>query len=713
MRNSLQTRLTLAFIGLAILPLLFVGVLVGLQSFSSQQEQVLNLQQQVAQRVSSEVNAFIQERGNELRLLTEVRGLQLLDKEQQSDLLFGLLFTQNVYEELALLDNRGQEKLRFSRLEIITDDELNNRSGMAEFERPRATGETYFSSVWFNETTGEPFMTMSVPLVDLRSGDFTGALVADFRFKAVQDLMSKAVADDSGAVYVVSKPDNRIIAHRNPTVVLQETQFAPPEENGFYPSFDGTDVVMAVENIELGEQDFAIVAEKPAAEALGLAINAVYITVIVMTISLLIAAASGFLIVRQIVRPVEAMSNTARAISRGDLSQQVEVTGSDEIATLGRAFNRMTTQVRELIDTLEQRVEERTQRLETVAALGEQLSRILDVEELSTAVVNQIRENFGYYHAHIYLLDQAEKNLVVAAGTGQAGIEMKRRRHSISVDAVTSLVAKAARTGEIVKVDNVRETEDWLPNPLLPDTYSEMAVPIILLEEVVGVLDVQQNEIAGLDESDVSLLRSLASEVAVAIRNARLFAEVETALAEARAAQEQYVQRAWQLRSDRQFRYDQQLSDVDMLTAAELDQLHQAATLQTQAVVINPEQVGNGKEVEVPYSALVAPIKLQDRVIGTMEFHNTVLERRQQWSEQALALVQAIADQVAQTAENLRLFDETRQRAGREQATREIAEKMQAATDLETLIKIAADELGQYFSLEYAAVELGIETDAE
>ena len=108
----------------------------------------------------------------------------------------------------------------------------------------------------------------------------------------------------------------------------------------------------------------------------------------------------------------------------------------------------------------------------------------------------------------LFACDPVE-NLVVAAGTGEAGAEMKAKGHSIRLDARTSLVARAARSGEIVRVDDVREAEDWLPNPLLPHTCSEMAVPIILEGGVVGVLDVQEDKIVGLDEGDANLLRSL------------------------------------------------------------------------------------------------------------------------------------------------------------------------------------------------------------
>jgi len=176
-------------------------------------------------------------------------------------------------------------------------------------------------------------------------------------------------------------------------------------------------------------------------------------------------------------------------------------------------------------DNLEGLVEARTQRLEIVASIGERLNTILDPHELLVAVINSIKDNFNYYHAHIYLLDETQTWLLMAEGIGEAGIIMKEEGHRIALDAETSLVARSARSGKVVRVDNVREAKDWLPNQLLPETHSEIAVPIVWEDQLIGVLDVQSKDVGGLDEGDASLLRSLAGHVAVALTNARLFDE--------------------------------------------------------------------------------------------------------------------------------------------------------------------------------------------
>jgi GAF domain-containing protein/HAMP domain-containing protein len=411
-------------------------------------------------------------------------------------------------------------------------------------------------------------------------------------------------------------------------------------------------------------------------------------------------------------RPVGELTAAATDIAAGDLERTIPVPAKrqDEIGKLARALESMTQQLRSLIGSLEQQVADRTQRLETVTVISERLNAILDFDELLAEVVSQVQENFGYYHAHIYLLDEAGEKLVVAAGTGSAGADMKARGHSILLAAPRSLVARAARTAQIVSVENVREEEGWLPNPLLPETYAEMAVPITLAGQVVGVLDVQEDEIGGLDESDANLLRSLANQVAVAIRNARLFAEVETALAEAQVAQQRYAEQTWTKASTTHqgAEYYYHRPGVQALDEAVVDRLEKEVLGRSQAAVV--QEVSTDQPGGDETSALMASIKIQDQMIGMIQLHDT--EHPRQWSELDVALVQAIAEQVAQTAENLRLFEETRQRAGRERVIREITDKLRAAPNLNTLVNVAARELGEQLGVPHLLFELGREPES-
>ncbi|MEM7347383.1 MAG: GAF domain-containing protein, partial [Chloroflexota bacterium] len=234
-------------------------------------------------------------------------------------------------------------------------------------------------------------------------------------------------------------------------------------------------------------------------------------------LALLIGATTATLLGSRIIGRLNYLQQAAEKIGEGDLSQTVTLTGNDEFVVLANVFNDMTSQLQGLVGSLEQQVADRTRGLEIVSQISERLNAILSLNELLLELVHQLQDEFGYYHAHIYLLDDHKTQLLMVEGTGEAGAQMKQQGHSIPLDAETSLVARAARSGKAVRIEDVRETSDWLPNPLLPQTNSEIAVPIILNEAVVGVLDVQDDQVGGLDEGDANLLRSLANQIAVAI----------------------------------------------------------------------------------------------------------------------------------------------------------------------------------------------------
>lgn len=237
------------------------------------------------------------------------------------------------------------------------------------------------------------------------------------------------------------------------------------------------------------------------------------------------AGAVAAFVGQRISQPITNLTEVAEAVTAGNLDVQAPIETQDEIGILAMSFNGMTMQLRESISLLEQRVADRTQAIATSAEVGRQISTILDEDELITAVVNQVRDAFNYYQAQIYLLADDGKTLVMAGGTGEAGQQMIADGHSLMIG--KGIVGRAAETNQVILVSDVTQDDNWLPNPLLPDTKSETAVPIAIGKRVIGVLDVQDNTINGLQIEDTELLQSVANQVAVALRNARLYKETQ------------------------------------------------------------------------------------------------------------------------------------------------------------------------------------------
>ena len=715
MWRTIRTRLTISYLGLAIIPLLIFGLTVAWVDFQTQRSQALVIQEEVAGRVAAQVERFIRGIERDLLAVTRVQGLEQADQERQRLILTELLLFEDVFEELFLLDATGQEQIHVSRLQITADESLTNRAQQNEFIIPTTQKEVYYSSVRFSEREGEPFVTIAVPLIDRRQDEVTSVLVAEVRFRTVWNLIRQLEIREGERVFVTDL-ENQVVAARVPSVVLQGTLFDTPAATGFFPGLEGDAAVIGIAEVTLNNQSLIIVAEQLEAVALRQARLILWSVLGSVALLLLIAGFLAFINVSAIVRPIQSLAEAAQAIRSGDLSPRVAVTNSNELGTLAQAFNEMAGQLQDLIGSLEMRVQARTRGLEIVANLGEQLSAVLELETLMKLVVDQVQEKFDYYHAHIYLLDDEQKHLVVAEGTGPAGAAMKAAGHIILLAAPTSLVARAARNRQIVRVDNVREASDWLSNPLLPDTYAEMAVPIILADQVVGVLDVQEDEVGGLDEADESLLRSLANQVAVAIRNARLFDEVEHRLAEAHEAQKRYIEQSWSeaVVADQYNEHDFYHPALTPLSDEILTEAEQEALKRQQPTVVRLKENGLKDSSNGPHqTSLVAPVKLGEQVIGAFQLHQVDESGQveQAWSEQDLSLVQSVLDQVALSAENLRLFDETRERAAREQTIREITDKLRASPNLDALLETAARELGERLGVRHTVLELGIRSE--
>ena len=178
----------------------------------------------MAQRAAIQVTEFIHNIEDQLRLTSQVQDLMDLDPDQARITLSRLLSYKDVFEEVALVDSTGQELARVSRLAAVTAADLRDRSQSDEYLTPMASGETYFGLTSFETETGQPHLTMAVPIMDAASGMVTGMLVAEVRLKAIWDLVAGIRVGQGGSAYIVGALGN-VIAHPNPSLVLRGTRF--------------------------------------------------------------------------------------------------------------------------------------------------------------------------------------------------------------------------------------------------------------------------------------------------------------------------------------------------------------------------------------------------------------------------------------------------------------------------------------------------------
>ena len=406
----------------------------------------------------------------------------------------------------------------------------------------------------------------------------------------------------------------------------------------------------------------------------------------------------GFFTVRQAFLPIASLTETARAIVSGDLTRVAVVESEDEIGTLAEAFNAVTARLNELIANLETRVAERTQEVERRAeylAITGGLSRIvtsiLDVDALLDRVAHLISERFGFYHTGIFLIDEAREWAVLRAVSSEGGQRMLSRRHRLRVgeEGIVGYVSGSGRARIALDVD---EDVVWVKNPDLPATRSEMGLPLIFGQQVIGVLDVQSEEPAAFGTEDIATLRILADQIAVAIRNAQLFAESQRTLRDLQRSYDEEVQRSWTLRESSVIGYRYTLADT--------------APLMRAAMPAGPAP----RTLSEPYvdaeNTLFAPLQL----VGGQNFGMLRLCRdaAQPWSSYDVAFVTRAVQDIAQALEVARLLEESRLRAMREAQVGEIADLFTRALDVDTMLQTAVRELGRLSGVAEVAVHLDL-----
>jgi GAF domain-containing protein len=264
-----------------------------------------------------------------------------------------------------------------------------------------------------------------------------------------------------------------------------------------------------------------------------------------------------------------------------------------------------------------------------------------------------------------------------------------------------SMIGRCIKQGQArIALDVGREAVRF-DNPLLPETRSEMALPLRSRGQVIGAMTVQSKVAAAFDEAGVAIMQTMADQVAVAIDNARLFAETEAALKEMEAVHRSYLRETWSeyLGVAETTEYD--TAGPGAVSGTEIER---AVAGRGATVVAGPPP---GQGGVAPQPALVAPIVLRDEMIGTLGIHDKAGGPPREWTEEERVLVEAVANRLALAAENLRLLDETRRRAAQERLISEVTARMRETLDVDAVLDTGVAEIVKTLGL--AALDVRFE----
>jgi PAS domain S-box-containing protein len=385
---------------------------------------------------------------------------------------------------------------------------------------------------------------------------------------------------------------------------------------------------------------------------------------------------------QRITRPLTAASRTARRLSEGDLRARVEVESEDEIGQLGAAMNVMSSQLGSMIGTLESRVAERTRNLELVAAITRDAAQLRDLDELLMRTINAIRDRFGFYHAQVFLVDDARENAVLVTSTGDAGRILLDRKHKLPVGS-NSIVGQVTEKGRtFITLDTTTSEVPHRYNPVLPLTRSEMALPLRVGSEIIGALDIQSIEPDAFDQDDVEIFQVLADQLAISIDNARLLSESERRLKQVDDLNRQLTRSSW----------------------AEFIDERSPETLSYQYDLLNVKPAVEDEEDE-ENPATKAPIRVRGEVIGELAVRDVI---DTPISDADQSLVQAVAERVALAIENMRLVEQTRDTLNRIEQLYQATRTLGSVNEQEELFRAAAQQLAVFEYLDIVALLLSV-----
>lgn len=556
-------------------------------------------------------------------------------------------------------------------------------------------------------------VTLSVPVYSENS-TFIGVLGVDVQIEKISDLVSDIqlgatdfafLVDANG--FIISMPEQGYqvfgIEQReissNPLdrqsifdTESQILQFAAQrivinETNLLDVSINGAQTYLAVENLPstnyklvifapTGELNTQILASRQEVQN---EIQASIQSASFILIGLFIGALIVSLFVGQIItRPVKRLTNIVEQIASGNLTARASVDTQDEVGLLAGTFNLMAEQLNTTLQGLEVKVAERTSELEIISQSNAQraaqfesiarISRIISsaqtLEKLLPQITQTISEEFGFYHVGIFLLEVHREFAVLAAANSEGGKRMLERNHRLRVGE-TGIVGFVTRAGQPRIALDVGADAVYFNNPDLPETRSEIALPLRVEADIFGALDVQSTKTNAFTEEDINILSVLADQVSIAIQNARSYQQSREALEQAEISAAQIIEQQW----------------GQFLARQNVTQYHFDGLEARQLTNMDKPQTNN----------LAIPLILRGAQIGTLKL--TTADPNRVWDDDEIAIAQATAERTAIAIENARLLQEAQKRAAKEKTIGDISDKISNLISLENILETTLQEL--------------------
>lgn len=720
--RHLRNQLLLSFIIIVTIPTLMATALSAIGGYVNNETQALRILETVTNLKVSQLNGLVTVyNGDVTNILSDdsfnkniLRVLEAGDEplplgDTSQDIARSRLRSfqrakDDPYQEIMVLDFKGN---------VVVSTNLSNEGidyATELFYRQGVLG----SYIDFADEAvyGDTNLFISEPIYDETNTAIRGVLVLRSSSIPVKDIVENTPGFEEAETYLVDKNFQPITTTHNPvdTVHTQASTDvivnSVTESTGTYENYSG-DIVLGY--YELYDPfNSVFIAELNRSVVIGNSISAILASALLALFAIVLAVAAVAITANFIVEPITALVKTAQDYAEGNLTTRSDLDRADEIGTLGNTYNQMAEQLQTIIGQLEQRVSDRTHELEgqtlrlrVAAEIAKDATSARAISDLLDRAGKLILERFGYYHTGIFLLDSNSEYAVLESSPTEAGTQMIAKGHKLRVGEV-GLVGRVAATGEPrISLDTGTDAVHF-NNPYLPNTRSEMALPLKAENKIIGVLDVQSEQPQAFNKDDIAIMQVLADQLATAIERTRLFEQVEQNLKELEQAYGRTTREGWVsladsgLLSNAGYRFD----NVRILPIKEPLPAGNEAMRTGNRVI----QSGNKKENKQELVAI--PIKIRGHAIGAV-----TVKLKEGYNPTTINTLELAIERLAGSLESARLFEQARLRADREQAISQVTAAISAAPEFDAILRKTVEEIGR--SLGNSEVSIQVIRDSE
>ena len=710
--RSLQGLLLTSFVIIVTIPTIMATVLSGVGAYANSQTQTLNTLKAITNLKENQITLLVDEirndadkiqgdfqfKQNVMAIITqgEVDPEQLTSSQALGrTYLWSIQKDKVTYTEIMVLDSQG--------VVVLSTD-------------PAREGENYETQLFYRQGTvkffngfaaipdfGDQNLIVATPFFDTNGQIIRGVIVLRSDASAIKKIMESTPGFEEAETYLVDKNFNPVTKTRVQTqTVRSKAALSAVLDNldgqGTYDNYANEGVLGYYKWYE--PMQMAVIAEVPV----SLVVTSSYYSLAGSTLLSLFAIAFAITAVvisaRSIVDPIKDLAQITESYTLGKFSSRANVSRKDEIGALAKSYNQMAAQLQDIIGKLEQRVADRTHELEgqtlrlrVAAEIARDAASVRDLDELLASSAELILKRFNFYHTGIFLIDKNREYAVLTASPTEAGRQMISNAHKLRVGEA-GIVGRVAATGEprIILEAGVDETD--FKNPLLPNTRSEMALPLKVGNVVIGVLDVQIDQTQAFSQDDIAIMQVMADQLATAIERTRLLQEVERNLRELETAYGQYTREGWQKLgssgqlSHRGYRFDN----------VRIEPIDESPALESK---VTPNGA-NGK------NNITIPIKLRGEIIGMIR-----AKLKEGYGPNTISTIELATERLAAALESARLYEEARTRADREQSISRVSAAISSATEYDEILRTTVSEIGRMLNNTEVTIQILGDSDEQ